>query len=370
MMVGRVKHHKGQVSHQSNYSGNHVGLVEEVAVIDGIFIAVDKTKLKKEFDPFFDGFHFYDIDFSFANHLEGVKVGVTTDILVRHFSEGEPNKKWFENKVKFEEKYSSKLPYELTPVPSCSVNRFFPKTDNSKVSVCISENDINLACQFIKQITPVYKNIEIIITSNSFKELDKAVVVFTDNTNEAYKLNLAASKAKGKFLLFTNSSCSFEANSIAELVGFSVINDKQNLGVLTGRQYSLDGKINDCGVGLYANQQGQNSLINIAFKTFYNYQTQNVFSVLKTHFFVKKDLFFILDGFNVDYQIDMFNHEFCARALLSNRINLAIENCVSINRSNINLQEYYALAQNDINVLNEFLTNNSQQLSQFITPIQ
>ena len=36
----------------------------------------------------YQGFHFYDLDFTFNNHLNGVKIGVIYDIKITHKSPG------------------------------------------------------------------------------------------------------------------------------------------------------------------------------------------------------------------------------------------------------------------------------------------
>ena len=48
-----------------------------------------------------EGFHFYDTTFSFENHLDGVKVGVVSNIPITHLSIGMTNQQWDQNRVKF-----------------------------------------------------------------------------------------------------------------------------------------------------------------------------------------------------------------------------------------------------------------------------
>jgi glycosyltransferase involved in cell wall biosynthesis len=111
----------GVVSHQHEgkkwtnyYSKDQGNRITEMVVLDGLFFAVDKTKIKHDFDEDFDGFHFYDISFCFPNYLGGVKIGLTTLIRVTHLSIGMTNQQWENNKIKFEEKYKDKLPVRLT----------------------------------------------------------------------------------------------------------------------------------------------------------------------------------------------------------------------------------------------------------------
>ena len=112
-MYGRVKHtHEGK-SWLSKYSGDLGSNVEEVVLVDGLFFVVDKKRIKLGFDESVEGFHFYDVDFCFRNLLEGVKVGVITNIRVNHYSIGETNNKWEENRIIFSEKYKNNLPTKV-----------------------------------------------------------------------------------------------------------------------------------------------------------------------------------------------------------------------------------------------------------------
>jgi hypothetical protein len=109
-MYGRVAHtHEGK-TWLSSYSDDLGQTLEEVVVCDGVWFALDKTKIKKEFNENVKGFHFYDVTFTFENYLEGVKVGVTTAIRVNHQSIGMTNESWEKNRVTFAETFKDKLP--------------------------------------------------------------------------------------------------------------------------------------------------------------------------------------------------------------------------------------------------------------------
>lgn len=130
-MYGRVKHtHEGK-SWLSAYSGDLGNDLEEVVIVDGLFFAVHKNRIKKDFDLNVSGFHFYDVDFCFRNHLANVKVGVTTSILVNHMSIGATNDEWEENRKIFTEKFKDKLPIKIKKV--------FRKNEKIKVLIgCLS----------------------------------------------------------------------------------------------------------------------------------------------------------------------------------------------------------------------------------------
>ena len=53
------------------------------------FLVLIKIGLKKSFDESIPGFHFYDLGFCVQNYLEGVKIGVISNIDITHLSMGQ-----------------------------------------------------------------------------------------------------------------------------------------------------------------------------------------------------------------------------------------------------------------------------------------
>jgi len=60
----------------SKYSGDYSDDIIETLNLDGLFIAAHKQRIKVNFNENIKGFHFYDVDFTFNNHLNNVKIGV------------------------------------------------------------------------------------------------------------------------------------------------------------------------------------------------------------------------------------------------------------------------------------------------------
>lgn len=115
-MYGRVQHtHEGK-TWLSSYSDDLGKEIEETVIVDGVFFAVDKTKIAFGFDESYAGFHFYDVSFCFRNFLSGKKVGVTTIVRVNHRSIGMVNEAWEANRVQFAEQYADTLPVNLKKV--------------------------------------------------------------------------------------------------------------------------------------------------------------------------------------------------------------------------------------------------------------
>jgi glycosyltransferase involved in cell wall biosynthesis len=112
-MVGIVNHEHEGKKWESRYSESFENGICETLIVDGLFIALHKKRIKKNFDESVNGFHFYDVTFSFSNHLEGVKIGVITNIRITHKSIGMTNEKWDENRIIFADKFKENLPIRL-----------------------------------------------------------------------------------------------------------------------------------------------------------------------------------------------------------------------------------------------------------------
>lgn len=82
--------------------------------VDGVFLAVKKSRLKHGFCNSNETFDFYDIDICLANRLEGVKVGLTKAFNLLHYRTREEMSAWDryeKNKVPFKERWKDVLPF-------------------------------------------------------------------------------------------------------------------------------------------------------------------------------------------------------------------------------------------------------------------
>lgn len=88
--------------------------LEEVCVIDGLFMAVNRSRISKNFDKELPGYDFYDIDFCLANYIDGkTKIGVTTNIRLAHNSIGELSQGWYNNRIVVNDKYKDYYPIKV-----------------------------------------------------------------------------------------------------------------------------------------------------------------------------------------------------------------------------------------------------------------
>ena len=88
--------------------------LEEVCVIDGLFMAVHNKRIVKRFDNDLKGFHMYDIDFCLSNFLTNeVNIGVTTNIRIAHCSIGKLSNQWYENRDFINDKFKNNYPIKV-----------------------------------------------------------------------------------------------------------------------------------------------------------------------------------------------------------------------------------------------------------------
>lgn len=112
-MKGIVNHEHGGKKWESKYSASLGNQIDDVVLVDGLFIVLNTKNIKQKFNEEIKGFHFYDVDFSFRNFIEDVKIGVIYDVRVTHKSIGETNEQWEQNRIVFAEKHKEILPVKI-----------------------------------------------------------------------------------------------------------------------------------------------------------------------------------------------------------------------------------------------------------------
>ena len=112
-MRGIVNHEHGGKKWESKYSPSLGNQIDDAVLVDGLFIVINKNNIKQTFNEEIKGFHFYDVDFSFRNFIDDVKIGVMYDVRVTHKSIGETNEQWEKNREVFAEKYKDILPVKI-----------------------------------------------------------------------------------------------------------------------------------------------------------------------------------------------------------------------------------------------------------------
>ena len=108
--INIIQHRKGHEPKKENTLQNHL---ENVFAVDGVFMAIDAKKyLKIKFNEDLKGFHAYDLDFSLRS-AQKCQNYVTNNILIEHFSFGNPDQSWFENTCKVRENINYNYPQTI-----------------------------------------------------------------------------------------------------------------------------------------------------------------------------------------------------------------------------------------------------------------
>ncbi len=165
-MYGRVAHtHEGK-TWLSSYSDDLGQTLEEVITIDGVFFAVDITKLETKFNEKVEGFHFYDVTFCFENYLKGGKIGVSTLIRVNHQSIGITNEQWEANRVIFAENFKENLPVNIKKTTNHKLKIMF-------ASMNLSSDNVREKMMLEMAIALKKKGHDVTITSTTGGPMDK-----------------------------------------------------------------------------------------------------------------------------------------------------------------------------------------------------
>jgi hypothetical protein len=113
-MIGIVNHEHDGKKWESKYSESQGNSIKETILIDGLFIALDKKRIKENFNEDVKGFHFYDLEFCIRNYRQNVKIGVITNIRITHKSIGMTNESWEENRKLFAKRHKDILPLKMS----------------------------------------------------------------------------------------------------------------------------------------------------------------------------------------------------------------------------------------------------------------
>lgn len=123
-----IQHLKnGEVEQQQHSPISKVNRYQVVS-LDGVFMATKKHVWNQY--PFdedgFTGFHGYDMDFS-MQVAQRFKNYVVFDILIEHFSSGNPDKGWLKSAMYFSRKWKQNLPFHCYETIACSQKRLIEK---------------------------------------------------------------------------------------------------------------------------------------------------------------------------------------------------------------------------------------------------
>jgi GT2 family glycosyltransferase len=326
-MIGAVKHRQNGKTWENKYSGVFPKQILESVIVDGLFFAIHKDRIKEGFDDTVEGFHFYEIDFCFRNHLKGVKVGVTFDVKVIHKSVGETNQQWEENRKLFIEKYKDNLPLKLEVNPSITDKISKIKTE-PKVKILIHSNGdkekVIKICNTIKEMG--YSNYEIKIvlsveSENTLEDLELDKVEVTEGVYSSLHKNISILKWDDEIIseddelyLFLSDDIEIKTNLLNRFISIYLKN-KKSFGAVFPRIVNKNNTIVSTGIDIISVIQGDKANIQYNLKgvnSYYNYgegfhkeKLGNIgFCLMTTRKNLENYDWFRLDYDNLFYQSD------------------------------------------------------------------
>jgi GT2 family glycosyltransferase len=103
-------------------------VVGQIQGLDGLFLAIKAPVARAVMfdEQTFDGFHCYDVDFTFRAYQAGYKLAVACDIQVLHDSPGSFDETWEVHARRFIDKHASRLP----PLPPKEFNWAWAKVND------------------------------------------------------------------------------------------------------------------------------------------------------------------------------------------------------------------------------------------------
>lgn len=390
-MVGIVKHSSEGKTWTSKYSSKFEVPIE-TCVVDGVFFACDKRKIKNTFDENFKGFHFYDIDFSFGNHINGVKVGVTFSVDITHKSIGMTNEEWEKNRIQFTKKYTF-IPGTNNPCLPVKLNskilyknNDFKFKETPKVEVIIPNiNNFKLLSGCINSFITKskYPNIKITVAdtgsdennmekitnyceSNNIKLVKYDYYHFEKINNDVVKNHLDEDT---ELLLFCNNDIQLINDCVSEMVNIYIKN-KKNCGTIGARLYFADNTIQHGGIDLLGTVNNNNQFgLRISHKGFmseYNYPITNIVGTLGNTAalqMISKKLFIKLNYFPEYYVDSLSDVEFNLKCTLYNKKNCFAHNAVAYHFESQTRDVKGQIKQEDYVRLHNYVLSNKKLLN-------
>ena len=346
-MVGIVNHEKDGKKWESRYSKSWTNQLNEVVIVDGLFFAVHKNRIKEIFDENFTGFHFYEIDFVFSNFLKDVKVGVMYNIRVTHKSIGETNEEWDKNRLQFIEKFKESLPTKYVPdFYTAPVNKF---ESSVKIRVILqASNDIKQTkqlCESILSFGHLNLNISVISGDKTFSDLSKLelnnVSIFEGYYNTLPK-NISLVKLEKGFinsddeLVFLMNGSTVIINDIFSNFVKLYSQNKKGFGCGFPLSYNENKTIFCSRLDLYTNKENQVAIDMKDANTYYNVlngYTIHAIGNLADCMVTTKENLITMDWLDVNYDTPLYFNDFSLKLFLRNKITYTDTNSLTVQTS-------------------------------------
>jgi GT2 family glycosyltransferase len=384
-MVGQVYHHpEGKKKWLNKYSTKLPFLIP-VVTIDGLFIAFDKTKIKHTFDETIGKFHFYDHLFCLPNYLDGVKIGVTSSFEITHDSVGQPNKEFFDSKVKFLEKWGHVLPLDLKPsevyIPPV---KFKPIKNVGKVAVIIpTKGKVEMLKEcvdsFRKYCNESLYDIFIADTGstddekNWIKENIKNITLIEYDYYNFAKINNDVVKNhitdNYEFLLFCNNDIELLNDVIYGML--KTFKTKNKVGSVGCRLHYSNNTVQHDGISIMMKEQHKSiNMGHLTKETYYKFitDTQDVGGNTAALMMIRKKMFESLGYFNEIFT-HCFEDTYLGLQIIKNGyFNYCCGDCVAYHHESItrNIEETKSVALKEFNeIMSPYIRENFDKFKKY-----
>ena len=381
-MVGIVNHESGGKKWESKYSNGFLNQILDVCVVDGVFIAINKERIKENFDEEIDGFHFYDVVFSTLNYLSGVKIGVVYDIRITHKSIGQTNESWENNRKIYVEKFKDKLPIIHTPKINYSQLKY-SKIKKPLKLVVQTTNDGDNVENFLNNLISLnlLNSLSLILISNDLN-LDTIKKFETDNITvveghfHSLNKNLSILKWDDEFVKIIKDELIFFTNDTTNILNdvFSSMlkiyqKEKNTLSVIFPTVLNEDYSIFSNGLDIVKNKEEKLNVVlnhqSTYFNIFQGYK-KSVFGSISPFFATTYTLLNKFEWLDIDYDTDIHSLMLSLKSTTKNLNNYIDTNSVVMNGgdyfSNQNLNQDFQKAM-------MFANQNEELKSKFKTVI-
>jgi hypothetical protein len=347
-MVGIVNHkHEGK-KWESKYSRSWGNEINQTIIVDGLFFAVHKNRIKNNFDENVTGFHFYEIDFVFSNHLKGVKIGVMYNIRVTHKSIGVTNDEWEKNRLEFIKKFNDDLPEKF--VPEFYDTKISNEINNpTPIRVIIqSSGDVDTFKALYENIMSFqYPNINFSVITKSgtyldFKDIAYDNVKIFEGYYDTLPKNISLVKHEATFIN-NNDELVFLMNDNVKIINNIFINfskiyssNKKTFGCGYPLSYNKEKTIFCSKLEIFANKEGKIAINMKDSGTYYNVCSGQIVSSLGnladcfvTTFNNLKDF----EWLNSNYETPLYFNEFSLKLHLKNKDTYIDTNSLTVQSS-------------------------------------
>lgn len=347
-MVGCVNH-KHPITNKE-YSSKYSCLVGDgiipVVSLDGVFMVVHKKRIKYNFNEDVKGFHFYDVDFTVGNYLEGVKIGCITNIRVLHFSIGQTNDEWEKNRIKFVDRWKNNLPLTNDNIEIFYKNYSVNIKKSPKISIIIlskSANQLLFSCVDSILNKSSYNNYEIVVgdtgskdeeikefrtryTKENIKLVELGSYHFAKNNNEIVNNHISEDC---ELLLFCNNDIELINDAISHMVN-TYNQNKKSVGTIGARLHYEDNTIQHSGISAHVDEEKNIFLSHFGLKQRYLYYENNLNVIGNTAAFlmINKNLFLNIDKFSENYEECFEDVDLNIKTINANKSNIYVGDAV------------------------------------------